>query len=129
MSSVRSEYDGDQLGDVAAEGARVDVLAADLQGVEGAEDAVGVLRRAGRSSRSAIRSRVRRVELAEHAVVERGDHAAGQDAEVARVRVGVEEAEPEDLREQDPRTADRDRGRVDAQPPQALRGRSRRRRR
>ena len=54
-------------------------------------------------SRSAIRSRVRAVELAEHAVVERGDHPAGQDAEVARVRVGVEEAELEDLREQDPR--------------------------
>jgi hypothetical protein len=36
------------------------------------------------------------------------------------VRVGVEEAEGEDLRQEDPRPPDRHLGRVDAQPPQAV---------
>ena len=106
---------GDQLADVAAEGAGVDVLAADVQGVEGAEDAVGVL---GEQAEQEVGDPLAGpgVELAEHPVVERGDHAAGQDAEVARVGVGVEEAEVEDLRQQDPGAPDRDLGRVDPQP-------------
>ena len=55
------------------------------------------------------------VELAEHAVVERGDHAAGQDAQVSRVRVGVKETELEDLLEQDLRPGHGDIGGIEAQ--------------
>ena len=67
----------DELGGVAAEGAGVDVLAADLQRVEGPEDAVGVLgEQAGQQVGDPLAGP--RVELAEHAVIERGDHAAGQ---------------------------------------------------
>ena len=80
---------------------RVDVVAADVERVEGAEHPVGVLGdQAGQQVGDPLAGPA--VELAEHAVVERGDHAAGEDAEVARVRVGVEEAELEDLLEQDP---------------------------
>ena len=80
----------------------------------GAEDAVGVLRdQAGQQVGDPLAGPA--VELAEHAVVERGDHPAGQDAEVARVRVGMEEAELEDLLEQDPRPGHGHLGGIDAQ--------------
>ena len=54
------------------------------------------------------------VEMAEHAVIERNDHARGQHPEIAGMRVGVEEAEFEDLLEQNPRTADGDLLRCDS---------------
>ena len=116
---VQVAVGADQLARVAAEGAGVDVLAADLQGVQAAEDAVGVLRdQAEQEVGDPLAGQG--VELAEHPVVERGDHAAGEDPEVARVGIGVEEAEVEDLRQQDAGAPDRDHRRVDADPPQAL---------
>ena len=68
--------------------------------------------------RSTIRSRVRASTRPEHPVVERGDHPAGQDPEVPRVRVGVEEAEPEDLAEEDHRPPAGDVDRVDPERPE-----------
>ena len=73
----------DQLADVAAEGPGIDLVAADVERVERAEHPVGVLGdQAGQQVGDPLAGPA--VELAEHAVVERGDDAAGQDAEVAR---------------------------------------------
>ncbi len=90
-----------QLADVAAEGLGVDLLAANVERLEGAENAIGVL---GDQPGQKIGDPLARrdVELPEHAVVERRDDTACEDAEVPRVGIGVEEAELEDLAKQDP---------------------------
>ncbi len=110
---------GDQLADVAGQGRGGPPLAPDAERVERTEHALGVL---GHQADQQVGDPLANagVELAEHAVVERGDHPAGQHAEVARVRVGVEEAEAEDLGQQDPRPAGGDVRRIDPHPPQAL---------
>ena len=91
------------------------MVAPDLQGFEGPEDPVGLL---GDQAHQEVDDPLagRGVDPTEHPVVERGDHAARQDPEIPRVGVGVEEAEPEDLPEEDPRPADGHLGRVDPEP-------------
>ena len=67
---------GDELGEVAAEAAGVERLAADVEGLERAEDAVGVL---GEQADQQVGDPLAgpAVELAEHAVIERRDDPAG----------------------------------------------------
>ena len=110
---------GDQLGGVAAQGPRIDVFAANLQRVEGTDDPVGVLgEKTGEEVGDPLAGPA--VELAEHPVVERDDHAVGEHPQISRMRVGMEKTEPEDLLEQDPRPPDGDLGGVEVEPSEAL---------
>ncbi len=86
----------DHLADVAAELAEVDLVSADLQVVEGPHHAVGVL---GHEPEQEVGDPLagRQIHLAEEAVIKLGNHPAGKDPEVPRVRVGVEESIGEDL--------------------------------
>ena len=113
---------GDQLADVAAEAAGVELLAPDVERLERADDAIGVL---GQEADQQVGDPLAglAVEPAEHAVIQRGDDPAVQHAEVARMRVGVEEAELEDLLQEDPRPGHGDVGRVGARSPGCRPGR------
>ena len=117
-----------QFADVAAEGLGVDLVAADVERIEGAEHPVGILGdQPGEKVGDAFAGLA--VELAEHAVIERGDDAAREDAEVAWMRIGVEEAVNEDLLQQDPRSGDGHVGRIERPAPDAVAGHRRRRHR
>ena len=106
---------GDEFADVATEPPGVDLIAPDLQGFEGSDDPVGVLGdEAGEEVDDPLAGR--RVDPTEHPIIERGDHPTFEDPEVPRVGVGVEEAEPEDLPEEDLRAGDGHGGGVGPQP-------------
>ncbi len=92
-----------QLAQVAVEPPGIQRLSPDIERLECAEDAVGILReQADEEVGDPLPGLA--VESSEHPVIERGNDSAGQHAEIPRVGIGMEEAQLEDLLEQDSRT-------------------------